>query len=162
MQTQWRSALTACTPIGLTGNHAFMIVFLDSSALIYYFEGATPYRDAVLKVLQTVKEQHPSATVAISRLGMMECRVQPLREGNADLLARYEAFFQQVQIIELSAEVVDHATRLRAATGLKTPDALQAACALSLAGPTGFVTGDTGFARVPCLAVLLVLHPQAS
>lgn len=161
----------ACTPIGLTGDGdenrnergddsgAFMIAFFDSSAFIYYFEGAAPYRDAVLKVLQTVKAQHPLVAVAISRLGVMECRVKPLREGNAGLLARYEAFFQQVQIIELSAAVVDHATRLHATTSLKTPDALQAACALSLAGPRGFITGDAGFARVHGLEILLVRQP---
>ncbi len=131
-----------------------MIVFLDSSALIYYFEGAAPYRDAVTRILQDLKAAHPAATVAVSRLGVMECRVKSLREGNARLLARYEAFFQQVQIIELSAAIVDHATRLRAATGLKTPGALQAACALSLPAPSAFITGDGGFARVNGLDVL--------
>jgi uncharacterized protein len=125
-----------------------MIVFLDSSALIYYFEGADSYRHAVIKLLESVKAQHPLATVAVSRLGVMECRVKPLQGGDTLLLARYEAFFQQVQIVELSAAVVDHATRLRATTMLKTPDALQAACALSLSTPAIFITGDTGFARV--------------
>lgn len=130
-----------------------VIVFLDSSALIYYFEGADPYRHAVLTVLQTLKAQHPDATVAVSRLGVMECRVKPLREGQIDLLSRYETFFQQTHIVELSADVVDQATRLRAITGLKTPDALQAACALSLAGAVSFVTGDAGFSRVGGLAL---------
>lgn len=131
-----------------------MIVFLDSSALIYYFEGAEPYRQAVLEVLQNIKSQHPQATVAVSRLGLMECRVKPLREKNAVLLARYDAFFRQVRIVELSAEVVEAATQLRASVNLKTPDALQAACALSLAEPCGFMTGDAGFMRVAGLTVL--------
>jgi predicted nucleic acid-binding protein len=132
-----------------------MIVFLDSSALIYYFEGAAPYRQAVVKILEGIKSAHPSAAVAVSRLGVMECRVKPLRERNVSLLACYEAFFQRVQIIELSAAVVDHATRLRAPTGLKTPDALQAACALSLPAEAAFVTGDSGFSRLSGLDVLL-------
>lgn len=133
-----------------------MIVFLDSSALIYYFEGALPYRTAVLAALQTLKTEHPHATVAVSRLGVMECRVKPLRERQTKLLADYETFFQQAHIVEMTADVVDHATRLRATTRLKTPDALQAACALSLPGAVSFVTGDTGFARVDGLSLVLV------
>jgi predicted nucleic acid-binding protein len=89
----------------------------------------------------------------------MECRVKPLREGDKALLASYDAFFAQVQIIELSAAVVEQATQIRAATALKTPDALQAACALSLGKPCGFVTGDAGFSRVSGLQVLQVNLP---
>lgn len=137
-----------------------MIAFLDSSALIYYFEGGEAYRQAVIDILQAVKTKNPQAQVAVSRLGVMECRVKPLREANMTLLARYDTFFQQVQIVELSAAVVDTATDLRAATGLKTPDALQAACALSLAAPLSFVTGDAGFARVPGLNMLQVRSVQ--
>ena len=133
-----------------------MIAFLDSSALIYYFEGDAASRQAIIDVLQAVKTKAPQAQVAVSRLGVMECRVKPLREANSQLLARYDTFFQQVQIVELSAAVVDAACVLRASTGLKTPDALQAACALSLTPPVGFVTGYAGFARVPGLTLLQV------
>jgi predicted nucleic acid-binding protein len=132
-----------------------MIVFLDSSALLAYFEGAAPRRSAVVRILEGIKAAHPLASVAVSRLGMMQCRFKPLRDGNARLLARYEAFFQQVQVVELTAAVVDQATRLRVTTGLNTPDALQAASALSLPAPAAFITGDEGFTRVRGLDVLL-------
>lgn len=130
-----------------------MIVFLDSSALIYYFEGAPAYRQAVIAELEKIKLTDAAARVAISRLGVMECRVKPLREGEAALLAQYEAFFAQVQIVELEASVVTRATDIRATTALKTPDALQAASALSLGSDCIFLTGDAGFARVPGLNV---------
>ena len=125
-----------------------MIVFLDSSALIYYFEGAAPYRQAVMEALAVIKSQHSSAQVAVSRLGVMECRVKPLREGNEALLAAYDTFFAQTAIIELSAEVVTLATRIRASNSLKTPDALQAACAMGLGAECIFLTGDAGFAHL--------------
>ena len=130
-----------------------LIAFLDSSALIYYFEGAPQYRDAVLQALREMKALNPEALIAISRVAVMECRVKPLREGNLALLAQYEAFFKQALIVELSAAVIDVATHLRVNTALKTPDALQAACALSFATACTFVTGDAGFARVPQLVV---------
>lgn len=133
-----------------------MIVFLDSSALIYYFEGAPPYRQAVMVALAEIKSQHTNAQVAVSRLGIMECRVKPLREGNKALLASYDTFFAQTAIIELSAEVVTLATQIRASNGLKTPDALQAACAMSLGAECLFATGDAGFARLQGLNVKLI------
>ncbi len=130
-----------------------MIVFLDSSALIYYFEGAPAYRQAVVAALTAIKAADAVAQVAVSRLGVMECRVKPLREGDATLLAQYDAFFAQVQIVELAASIVTIATDIRATTALKTPDALQAASALSLRADCVFLTGDAGFARVPGLNV---------
>jgi predicted nucleic acid-binding protein len=130
-----------------------VIAFLDSSALIYYFEGNARYRKAVFDTLQAVKASDPNAQVAVSRLGVMECRVKPLREGDRALLARYDTFFAQVQIVELSATVVDHATHVRATTALKTPNCLQAACAFSLGDACRFITGDEDFARVQGLKV---------
>jgi predicted nucleic acid-binding protein len=133
-----------------------MIAFLDSSALIYYFEGASQFRQAVMAELQAIKSADTRAQVAVSRLGVMECRVKPLREGDAALLGQYDAFFAQVQIVEMSAAVVTRATEIRASTSMKTPDALQAACALSLSADCVFLTGDAGFARVAGLNVLQV------
>jgi uncharacterized protein len=130
-----------------------MIAFLDSNALIYYFEGAQGFRQAVVDVLQSIKTSDAQAQVAVSRLGVMECRVKPLREANRALLAQYDNFFNQVRIVELTAAVVTNATVIRASTHLKTPDALQAACAMSLGVECSFVTGDEGFTRVPGLTV---------
>lgn len=133
-----------------------MIAFLDSGALIYYFEGAQGFRQAVVDVLQRIKAKDAQAQVAVSRLGVMECRVKPLREANLALLAQYDNFFNQVQIVELSAAIVTHATDISANTCLKTPDALQAASALSLGAACSFITGDEGFARVKGLQILQV------
>ena len=94
--------------------------------------------------------------VAVSRLSVLECRVKPLRDGDATLLKTYDDFFAAIHIVELSAEVVDKATHLRARYGLKPPDALQAASALSVSGEALFVTGDVGFARVPLLQMRLI------
>ena len=60
----------------------------------------------------------------------------------------------QARIVELTAAVVDTATTLRASYVLKTPDALQAASALSLGDDVVFVTADLGFARLSGLKAL--------
>jgi predicted nucleic acid-binding protein len=135
-----------------------VIAFLDSSAAIYYFEGDATAQKAVRDVLLNLKNQYPACELAVSRLGVMECRVKPLRDNAHTLLAVYEAFFMQARIVELTAAVVDMATTLRASYGLKTPDALQAASALSLGEDVVFVTADLGFARLNGLRALKVQY----
>ncbi|MDD5480618.1 PIN domain-containing protein [Rhodoferax sp.] len=133
-----------------------MRLFLDACALIYRFEGAASFRSAATELMAQLIAQQDSVELAVSRLSVLECRVKPLREGNTVLLKRYDDFFAAVQIVELSAAVVDAATQLRARYGLKTPDALQAASAFATAQRTLFVTADAGFAKVAGLDVRLI------
>jgi predicted nucleic acid-binding protein len=74
---------------------------------------------------------------------MLECRVRPLRENQAPLLAAYDAFFSMGHIIvcELDASVIERATQLRAAYGFRTPDAIHLATAIQ-AGADAFLTSD--------------------
>lgn len=137
-----------------------MRLFLDACALIYRFEGAAPFRTAARNLMAQLSAQQASIELAVSRLSVLECRVKPLREGDAVLLKRYDDFFAAAHIVELSAEVVDTATFLRARHGLKTPDALQAACALVASEHTLFVTADAGFAKVSGLDMRLI-HPDS-
>lgn len=133
-----------------------MRLFLDACALIYRFEGATEFRTATIELIAQLTAAQPMVELAVSRLSVMECRVKPLREGDSTLLKRYNDFFAAVTIVELKPAVVDLATNLRVRHGLKTPDALQAACALSLSGETIFVTGDMAFGKVSRLDVRLI------
>ena len=137
-----------------------MRLFLDACVLIYRFEGAAPFRNAAIDTLAQLCAQQPSVELMASRLSVLECRVKPLREGDAVLLKRYDDFFAAVRIVELSAEVVDVATQLRARYGLKTPDALQAASAVVASDRTLFVTADAGFAKVTGLDVRLIRPSQ--
>ena len=133
-----------------------MRLFLDACALIYRFEGAVKFRTAAMELMAQLSAQQTSVELAVSRLSVLECRVKPLREGNVVLLKRYDDFFANVRIVELSAAVVDAATLLRARDGLKTPDALQAASAFVASERPVFVTADAGFAKVSGLDVRLI------
>lgn len=137
-----------------------MRLFLDVCALIYRFEGAAPFRIAAIETLAQLSAQQSSVELMVSRLSVLECRVKPLREGDAVLLNRYEDFFASVHIVELSAGVVDAATQLRARYGLKAPDALQAASAFVGSDRALFVTADAGFAKVTGLDVRLIRPSQ--
>ena len=138
-----------------------MTLFLDACALIYRFEGNAGFRLAAKTLLSSFSTGAAPAVVAVSRLSVLECRVKPLREGDVALLTRYDAFFAACKIVELSAAVVDAATTLRVRHTLKTPDALQAASALSLTPDVRFVTGDQVFRKVAGLDVRLIQPPSS-
>ena len=61
--------------------------------------------------------------------------------------------------MELSAVVVELATSLRASHGLRTPDALQAACCLQLGPEAVMLSGDADFGRFVGLRLQLILQP---
>jgi len=132
------------------------VVFWDACAVIYFVEGASPWVDRLVTLLDRLDRQHTGHVV--SELSLLECRIKPLREQDAATLALYERFFTRRDLIHMpvSREIVLEAARLRAALGLKTPDALQAATALSLPGEVAFLTNDRAFARVPGLTPELI------
>lgn len=135
-----------------------MIALLDACAVIYQVEAVAPFQAHLAAVLGELRAAHPDLGLAVSRLSWIECRTKPLRERQPAVLARYDAFLgaSDLLVVELTAEVIDVATALRAEYGLRTPDALQAASALVLGSGTPFVTNDPTFTRVRGLDVRLL------
>ena len=135
-----------------------MIAFLDASALIFLLEGDDPWASAVKHELRALAGQHPQLEIALSRLSVLECRVGPLRRGDQDSLERFDGFFARSDVLwqELSPAVVEQATTLRANHGLRTPDALQAACCLQLGQNAVMLSGDADFERIAGLKLRLI------
>jgi len=135
-----------------------VIAFLDASALIYLMDGEAPWAEATQTTLQQLAVSAPGLVLAVSRLSFLECRVAPLRRGDQACIDRFEALFAKpdLLVVELNAAVIELAIQLRANHGLRTPDALQAACCLQLGPDAVMITGDAGFHRVQALQVHLV------
>ena len=133
-----------------------MIAFLDSSALIYLTEGHEPFAARMRATVQSIAEQHADVGLAISRLTWLECRVGPMKRDDAATLRRYDAFFARPDVswVELTRDVVELAAAVRVRHGLRTPDALQAACCLQLGREHRMRTGDASFQRVAGLNVV--------
>ena len=91
--------------------------------------------------------------VVCSEMAITETLVRPIREGNEDLEAAFRAVFAapEVQLNPATRELWEDTARLRAETGLKTPDALHAATALR-ASCALFITNDADFRRVGGIA----------
>ena len=126
-----------------------MNIFLDACAIIYLVEAKEPFYSKVRDSLQQVAEGRQYVSIVVSRLSVLECLVHPLRLQHHDIIADYRTFFakEDLQIIELASEVVEKALWLRVRFNIRTPGALQAACALELPGETVFLTGDNHFLK---------------
>ena len=122
-------------------------VYLDASAFIYSVERIEPYRALIEPIWG--QAQAGRFTVVSSELVVSEVLVRPLREGNrfAESLFRSLLGAKEVGLIPATRSLWEETARLRAETGLKTPDALHAASALQ-AECKLFVTNDTDFRRV--------------
>ena len=130
-------------------------VYLDANGFIYSVERIEPYRTLLEPMWLSA---HASQFEIISsELVILETLVKPLWEGDVILenLFRALLYAREVRLIPATATLWEQAARLRAATSLRTPDALHAATALA-AGSMLFVTNDVGFRQVPGLPVTIL------
>lgn len=109
-------------------------------------------------MLASLRSKNVEPALVVSALSLLECRVHPIRQRDQVKIELFDSFFNDpgLHIVQLSIAVIDRATHLRAAHGVKTPDALQAACALELAENPPFLTGDSDFSKISNLDVHLI------
>ena len=115
-----------------------MRYYLDSAPIIYLVEQVQPYATAVRGKLSA-----QGLTLITSELTRLECRVKPLRNGDAALLQDFDVYFASsiVEIIPLTRDVIDRATEIRAQFNFKTPDSIQLAAAV-VSNSGVFLTND--------------------
>lgn len=130
-------------------------VAVDTAIFIYWIEEDPRFMPLVEPFFEEVAAG--TREIVTSALTLLELLVVPYRAGNADLAQRYEELLTNsrgIAVIDLSRDQLRIAAQLRAATGVKTPDALQLAAALG-AGCTTFVTNDR---RIPEIRGMRVLQ----
>ena len=66
----------------------------------------------------------------VSDLVRLECRVVPVRNGDSELLGRFNQPFGDMGLVPMNRAVFERAAELRARHRIKTPDALHLAAAL--------------------------------
>ena len=130
-------------------------VYVDANAIIYSVERVEPYRELLAPMWQEARAGR--FTLASSELVALETLVRPVRDGNArlEMLFRSILAAAEMDLIPATLTTWEDAARIRADTGLATPDALHAATALR-AGCAAFITNDTDFRRVEGLPVVVL------
>ena len=130
-------------------------VYVDANAIIYSVERVEPYRSLLAPMWEKVRAGR--FTLASSELVVLETLIRPLREGNARLEMLFRSILDaaEMSLIPATLAIWEDAARIRADTGLATPDALHAATALST-GCALFITNDTDFRRIDGLPIVVL------
>ena len=129
-------------------------IAVDTAVFIYFIEENPRFLPVVVPLFREADQG--KRDLLTSALTLLEVLVVPYRAGNRLLAERYEALLTRsrgIRLVELTREQLRAAAQLRAASGIKTPDALQLVAALAT-GCTTFVTNDRRLARVPGLRVI--------
>ena len=115
-----------------------MRLYLDAAPVIYTVEQVEGFATAVDERIGSSE-----VTLVASDLTRMECRVKPLREGNAELLKDFDEFFNGAisEVVVLSRPIMDRATEIRARHGFRTPDSIHLAAAVESSCDV-FLTND--------------------
>jgi uncharacterized protein len=129
-----------------------MTVYLDSMIVIYLVEGPDPFRTKARDRMDQLVAAGDRG--AVSDLTRLECRVKPIRLGDASLLADYDTFFTAPDLLRLAlpAPVFERATNIRAQYGFGLGDSLNLATAVEHACGR-FLTNDARLRRFPDITV---------
>lgn len=129
-------------------------VALDTAAFICVIEEHATFLPLLLPLFHDADAGR--RTLTTSALTLLEVLVVPYRAGNRALADRYEALLTRgrgIRLVDVSREQLRAAAQLRAATAVKTPDALQIVAALSTGCHT-LITNDRRLPPVPGLRIL--------
>jgi predicted nucleic acid-binding protein len=127
-----------------------MLVYLDTVICIYAVEGAPSFQARARLAAMRAAGDQP----AISDLTWLECRVKPIRLGDAVGLADMEAFLTGSDVVRvpMPTAVYERACRIRAVHNYKLADALHPAAAIE-SGCGLFLTNDHRLSSFPDIPV---------
>lgn len=129
-------------------------VAVDTAIFIYFIDENPRFLPEILPLFEEADQG--KRELITSAMTLLEVMVVPFRAGNRLLAERYEALLTRsrgIRLVELSHDQLRAAAQFRAATSVKTPDALQLVAAIG-AGCTTFLTNDRRLPPVPGLRIL--------
>jgi predicted nucleic acid-binding protein len=137
-------------------------IALDTAVFIYLIEDHLDFAPALSPLFAAAEEGR--VELVTSALTLLEVLVVPMRRGDVDLAKRYETVLTRgrgLRLVDLDRTQLRSAAHLRAAQGIRTPDALQLAAALTT-GCGCFLTNDRRLPVLPRLPVLQLDEVVAS
>jgi predicted nucleic acid-binding protein len=130
-------------------------IAVDTSIFIYFIEAAPAWLPLITPLFRAA--DNVQLELVTSSVTLLEVLVVPYRANNHALAVRYEALLASsrgIRLIDITRDQMRRAARLRALTGMRTPDALQVGAAQE-AGCSVFLTNDR---RLPEVAGLRILQ----
>ena len=131
-------------------------ICLDTAPIIYFIEENEKYRNILRPIFVEIDSGNIEAIT--STITLLEVLVHPLRTGNETLAQRYREillFSANLMTFEISHEISEMASRLRAKYSIRTPDAIQMAVGIQY-GATDFLTNDPNLKKVSEIKVFVL------
>ena len=120
-------------------------IVIDASLVVAYLDGNDVFGAVAAMLFDDLvgPGEYPATVSAVT---VTECLVRPFRAGPeaATLVSTFLAHFPNLRVRAVDFEVAAEAARIRAAAGLRTPDALVLATAV-VDGVGTVVTADGGW-----------------
>jgi predicted nucleic acid-binding protein len=130
------------------------LISLDAAPIIYYIEAHPDFGPKIRPVLDAVIRG--GVTASISSLIHTELLTFPLKTQDAKLVRTYDQLLSKTEYLitqPVTTEIAQTAAMLRATYGLRTPDAIHIASAMSVKAKC-FITNDLALQRVAEIRVL--------
>lgn len=128
------------------------LVVVDSAPLLYLLDGHPAFAPLFEGLFEAY--EHGVVRIALSTIAVAEVLAGPFKHGQEALAKRYEKVLADFELVPVSQDIAVTAARLRAGTGLRLPDALQAATALEV-GAAALVTHGRDLSRLTGLRVIV-------
>jgi predicted nucleic acid-binding protein len=132
------------------------IIGIDTSPFIYHFENDRAYSSLTLRLFEEIEKGNLKAVTSI--ITLMEILVKPKEQGDKQAIEDYKFVlktFPNLTLRPIDESCAEKASDLRAEYGVKPPDALQVATALT-SHATCFVTNDDKLKRIRELDVVVL------
>ncbi len=127
------------------------LVLVDSAPIIYTLEGHAQFAAYFAPLFQ--RHDDGEISLAVTTVTIAEVLTGPLKAGEEALARRYRAALEAWPVVDMTCDIAESAARLRGRYGLKLPDAIQVASALSI-NAAALVTHDRDFSKVRGLRIL--------
>jgi predicted nucleic acid-binding protein len=130
---------------------------LDTSILIYHFEGNPRYTPLTSSVFTAVAS---GVEAVLSSLAVMEILMKPMRDEQSRLartIADRLRSMPNFTFVPSGFDIAVEAARLRARYSLRPPDAIHLATSLQ-AGVDAFITNDADFRKVSGKEDAKIIH----
>jgi predicted nucleic acid-binding protein len=129
-------------------------VFVDSNIIIYYLEKNERFFPAVLPYFE--KCQKKELILFTSSLSFLEVLVPVVSINNRGLEAKYGYLFKNfLKVVDIDLNIAKIGAYIKGKYSIKTPDALQIACASS-ASCDEFLTADTGIDKINEIKIKII------
>ena len=128
----------------------------DSAPVIYFIEAHPRYVSIVERALRKVDSGEIEGLSSV--LTLTEVLTRPLQLDQRELQGQYLDFLlhsRNFSIVSLDAQMSVRAAELRAIYGIRTPDALQLACAIET-GSQAFFTNDSKLKKIKEISVIIL------